>query len=172
MDVLEAIRDRRSIRKFKDTDVPIEVLDELVMHGNLAPSAGNLQARDFIIVKDRDTIKKLAEAAFGQRFIASAPAVIVVCGNLHRIKPYGERGRRMYIYHDAAGAVQNILLAAHRKALATCWIGAFDDIGVSEALSLPKDIVPMAVIPVGYPDEKPRTPRRYAHSVITHYERW
>ena len=69
MDVVKAIEERHSVRGFTGEDVPMEVIKETLRLGNLAPSAGNLQARDFIIVKDQDMKQKLTKAAFGQRFV-------------------------------------------------------------------------------------------------------
>lgn len=91
MEVREAIEKRKSVRKFTSKSVDIELIEELLYYANKAPSAGNLQARDFIIVTDEEQKEKLAIASYNQNFIKEAPIVVVFCANLNRISPYGER---------------------------------------------------------------------------------
>ncbi len=172
MELVEAIRGRRSVRVFRRDSLPEGVLEEAVRLGNLAPSAGNLQARDFVIVRERATRERLAEAALGQAFVAEAQAVIVVCANARRIAPYGVRGRELYMLQDAAAAVQNILLYIHSRGLGCCWVGACYESAVTEALGLPEGIRPVALLPVGVPGEKPAGRRRLALSEILHCEKW
>lgn len=172
MDVEEAIRTRRSIRRFKKNDISDKIVKEILYLGNLAPSAGNLQARDFIIVRDERIKQELVRAALYQDFIAEAPVVIVVCANLERIAPYGIRGKTLYCIQDASAAIQNILLAIHSKGLAACWIGAFNENEASNILQLPKHIRPVAIIPIGYADEIPMTPPHIEIDDLIHYEGW
>jgi nitroreductase len=122
VDVEEAIRKRRSIRRFKDKELPEGMVEKLIELANMAPSAGNLQARDFIVVRDQKTKDALAEAALDQEFISQAPVNIVVCANMERIGHYGHRGRTLYTLQDVAAAVQNILLAAISESLGTVWM--------------------------------------------------
>ncbi len=172
MDCLTAIFTRKSIRRFRNNNVSDELIMKLIEAGNAAPSAGNLQARDFIIVKDEETKLKLALASFRQMFITEAPVLIVVVANYPRsMKVYGERGR-IYAEQDAAAAVQNVLPAAHAMGLASVWIGAYDDEKVSEILNIPSYARPVAILPIGYPAEDPRPRRRYDLEEITHWERW
>jgi len=172
MDCLTAILTRKSIRRFRKDDVSDEIVMKLIEAGNAAPSAGNLQARDFIVVRDEETKLKLAVASVRQMFIAEAPVLIVVVANYPRsMRVYGDRGR-IYAEQDAAAAVQNILLAAHAMGLASVWIGAYDDEKVSEILNIPSYARPAAILPVGYPAEDPRPRRRYPLEEITHWERW
>jgi len=89
MELKEAIKKRTSIRKYKDIPVERELIKDFLYYANLAPSAGNLQARDFIIVEDKEIKKKLAFASYNQKFIEEAPVVVVFCANLKRISPYG-----------------------------------------------------------------------------------
>ncbi len=169
---LRLIYERVSIRKYKPDPVPDELILELLKAGNAAPSAGNLQARDFIVVKNPETKKKIAKAALEQMFIASAPVVIVVCANYPRsMRIYGERGK-LYAEQDATAAVENILLAAHALGLGAVWVGAFYENAVSKILDLPEFVRPIAIIPVGWPDEKPAKRSRYPVEELTHWERW
>ncbi|MEM2739803.1 MAG: nitroreductase family protein [Candidatus Bathyarchaeia archaeon] len=173
MDVFQAVTGRRSVRAFKPDPIPEEILGKILEAAQWAPSAGNMQARDFILVVDQDTRVKLAEASWGQYFIAEAPVVVVVCANLDRsARRYGERGRTLYAILDAAAAVENLLLAAYALGLGTCWIGAFDDDKVKRILSLPDHVKPIAIIPVGYPGRQPRPTPRIPIDRITYRDRY
>ncbi|MEM1559064.1 MAG: nitroreductase family protein [Candidatus Bathyarchaeia archaeon] len=173
MDIFQAITGRRSIRTFKTDPVSRETLIRILEAAQWAPSAGNMQARDFIVVEDQDVKVKLAEASWGQYFIAEAPVVVVVCANLERsAQRYGERGRTLYAILDAAAAVENMLLAAYALGLGTCWIGAFDDDRVKRILSLPDHVKPIAIIPIGYPGRQPRPTPRIPISRITYRDRY
>ena len=173
MDLFDAIKNRRSIRSFKPDPVPETLLKEILEAAQWAPSAGNCQARDFIIVKNPKIKRRLCEAAFEQSFVEKAPVDIVVCANEKRSAAvYGSRGKNLYCILDAAAAVQNILLAVHALGLGTCWVGAYSDEEVAHALDLPEWIKPIAIIPIGYPDEKPEPPERIEARAITHGERY
>lgn len=172
MELREALRSRRSVRVFRTDPVPEDRLHKLLELANWAPSAGNLQARDFVVVRDAATREALARAALDQEFIAEAPVVLVVCGNARRIGRYGRRGRDLYIIQDAAAAIQNLLLAAHDAGLATVWVGAFDEDAVRALLRLPAHARPLAIVPLGYAAESPETPSRLPLQDIVHWERW
>jgi nitroreductase len=172
MDVEDAIRKRRSIRRFKSKDLPEGMVEKLIELANMAPSAGNLQARDFIVVRDRETKDALTAAALDQGFISQAPVDIVVCANMERIGHYGDRGRSLYTLQDVAAAVQNILLAAVSEGLGTVWVGAFDEHKVAEILGVPEHIRPVAIIPIGYPDQDPRERPKVPLEELVHYEKW
>ena len=172
MDVFEAIKGRRSVRAFKRRGISAEIVEKLVEAALWAPSAGNIQPWEFVIVRKPKIKKRLAEAAFGQAFIEEAPVVIVVCANETRsLQGYGVRGKKLYCLQDTAAAIQNLHLAAYSLGLGTCWIGAFREDAAKEILSTPEGIRPVAIIPVGYPDEAPPLRRRRRPtSQIVHYE--
>lgn len=172
MDVVECIEGRTSIRVFKGDPVEDSVVEEALRLGNLAPSAGNLQARDFVVVKNAHTKKALMEAAFGQDFVRTAPVVLVCCADLERIKNYGERGRTLYCLQDVAASIENIMLFLVSKGIGSVWVGAFDEKKASEALDLPPQIRPVAMIPVGYPGEKGARRRQLPIQDIVHREKW
>jgi len=172
MECLEAIRERRSIRKFKDKTVGKEMLDALLNAAQMAPSAGNLQARDFVVLTYDTSKQKIAKAALDMPFIGKAPLVIIAVANMERSsQKYGSRGT-LYSIQDASAAVMNLLLAAHSLGLAACWIGAFDEHAVRELLKLPPRTMPVAIIPVGYSDEKPQAPARMGLDKVVHRETW
>ncbi len=171
-DCIRLLYERRSVRRFKEDDVDDTTIIELLESANSAPSAGNLQPRDFIIVRDPEIKADLSRAALNQRFISRAPVVIVVVANFPRsMNTYGERGY-LYAIQDCSAAIQNLLLAATAMGLGTCWVGAFDEEMVSQILDLPDYTRPMAIIPVGYPaDRGHRTGRKKIEELI-HRERW
>ena len=173
MDVFEAIKGRRSVRSFKPDEVSEKDLRRILEAAHWAPSAGDLQSRDFVVVKDRGTKEELSRAAWDQEFIAEAPVDVVVCANERRASiRYGSRGRDLYCILDAAVATQNLMLAAHALGLGTCWIGAFDDEKVRRILKLPDWERPVAIIPIGCPKETPSpTPRLPLDKIVRLWER-
>jgi nitroreductase len=172
MELKEAILKRRSIRRFGEGDVTKEVVTELIELGNAAPSAGNLQARDFVVVEDQNTKEDLANAAGNQHFIAEAPVVVVVCANMDRILHYGKRGITLYCLQDCAASIQNMLLAIHAMGLGCVWVGAFDEFKVSGVLELPGHIRPVAILPIGRPSSQPAARKRIPVEDLIHYEKW
>ena len=172
MNVVECIEGRTSIRVFKSDPVGDEIVDEGLRLANLAPSAGNLQARDFIVVRNHSMKRRLMEAAYGQDFVETAPVVVVFCANMERISHYGDRGRTLYCLQDVAAAIQNMCLYLHDKGLGSVWVGAFDEAKAAEALEVPQHIRPVAMLPIGYPAEKGIRRRRLVSSELVHRERW
>ena len=171
--MLEAIKNRRSIRAFKNEGISSETVEKLIDAARWAPSAGNIQPWEFIIVKNSEVKRRLAEAALNQKFIEEAPIVIVVCADENRsFKGYGLRGKSLYCIQDTAAAIQNIHLAACSLGLATCWVGAFKEEDVRKILDVPDGVRPVALVPVGYPAEKPSPPSRRPLSQIIHYEKF
>jgi nitroreductase len=172
MDIETCIERRTSIRSFKPDPVDDDIVDEAMRLANLAPSAGNLQARDFVIVRDIAIKKALSEAAFRQDFIRTAPVVVVGCANLERIKHYQERGRTLYCIQDVSAAVENIMLFLQSKGLGSVWVGAFDEKAVCVALRLPSHARPIAIVPIGYPAEEGVRRKRLAVEKFVHIDGW
>ncbi len=173
MDLREAIRNRRSVRAFRPEPVPEEAIRELLALAAWAPSAGNLQSRDFVVVRDEARRRALAAAALDQDFVAQAPAVVVVCANARRVEgKYGRRGRELYMVQDAAASTQNLLLAAHDAGLGACWVGAFDEDAVRKILGLTAGIRPVAIIPIGRPAEPSEPSDRLSLDDVVHWEQW
>jgi len=168
MDVFEAIEGRRSIRRFQGRPLPGDILERILGAAVKAPSAGNAQPWRFIVVQGERLKEELVEAALGQGFLAQAPAVVVVCADLIRARrAYGKRGEELYCVQDTAAAIQNMLLAAHALGVGSCWVGAFSEEGVRRILSLPAGLRPVALVPLGYPAEKPPPrPRRPLREVV------
>jgi nitroreductase len=171
MDLSAAIRSRRSIRSFQSNPVPEDLLRELIELANWAPSAGNLQSRDFVVVRERATREALARAA-DQVELAQAPAVIAICTNASRVTKYGARGRELFSIQDAAAATENLLLAAHERGLGAVWMGSFEEDDVRRILSIPRHARPVTLIALGWPAETPAPPQRLPLGDVLHWERW
>jgi len=155
MSTLETIMQRRSIRDFKEQDIPQEAVEMLIEAIRWAPSAGNLQSRKFYFIFDRGIRKKLAEAALNQTFIEQAPLAVVACLDRHIAVRYGDRGVNLYSIQDVAAGIMNLMLVSHELQLGTCWVGAFNEFDVVEILDLPDHLRPVAIVPVGYPGKVP-----------------
>lgn len=170
MDFWQVIEERHSVRDFDiQRDVPPEMIERILKAAIRAPSAGNCQPWHFVVIRSKQTKNLLAEAAYGQWFIADAPVVIVVCAEPARSAwRYGNRGVQLYCLQDTAAATEHILLAATALGLGACWVGAFDERAASKALNLSTDLRPVAIIPIGYPAAGAyRTPRRSLQEVVT-----
>ena len=142
------------MRRFQKREIEAEKLEEILAAANSAPSAGNLEAREIVVVKDVETKKRLAEAAFGQDFLASAPLVLVFFSVPSRSAgEYGERGRELYCLQDATIAASFAWLQAVMLGLSGCWVGAFEESQVNNILGIKEDWRPIALLPLGYSAE-------------------
>ncbi len=161
MDVYEYIKNRRSVRKFLDMPVEWDKMSLMIDAAKSAPSAGNLQGWRFIVVTNRNAIRKIADAALHQTWLETAPAVIVACSDVDRYsKYYGKRGNKLYSIQDLSMAVANILVMAEAQGLGSCFIGAFEEEAVKRELKIPESLDVQALIAVGYADEKPPEPAK------------
>ncbi len=160
---------RRSVRNFKDRDIPEEVVEKLKDALLWAPSAGNLQSRKFYFVTSVGVKRQIVEAALGQSFIARAPLVVVGCTDGRITGRYGERGLHLYSIQDVAVSIMNMMLLATEEGLGTVWVGAFEEDRVFDILKMPGHLRPVAIVPVGYPSKIPSAPQRVAkdRAVIT-----
>ena len=150
------IKNRRSIRTYKNQELPDELIAKLVEAARLAPTAGNVQPFHLVIVKTEKNRQQLSEATRNQKSLLEAPVVIVVCADEEAAENrYGVRGKKLYCLQDTAAVTQNILLAACALGLGTCWVGAFDEGAIKKVINAPKNIRPVALIPIGYPNEVP-----------------
>lgn len=167
-DIIAAIEERTSVRRFKSDPVPSGTIGRLLQAACRAPSAGNIQPWLFVVVTKEAVLRQLAKAAGGQNFLLQAPVCIVVCAEPKKsAAKYGDRGSQLFCIQDTAAAIQNLLLTATGYGLGTCWVGSFNEEEVREALELGPEYRPMALIPVGYPDQEitPRA-RRSTDEVI------
>ncbi len=130
-DFLSFLTGRSSVREYDSEPIPDGEIDYLLRCASTAPSAGNLEAWDVVVITEEDTRMALAEAAFGQTHLEQAPVIFAVCSNYVRsMSRYGERGI-LYALEDATIACTYMMLAAHARNLHSCWTGAFDDYACS-----------------------------------------
>jgi nitroreductase len=167
------IRGRRSVRRYDKKDVSIELIKKILESARYAPSAGNYQPWEFIVVKDPEMKKQIAEAAFNQDWLMNAPALIVVCTNSRLAGAiYGDRGLKLYGVQATAAAIQNILLTAESLGLSSCWVGSFSEIIVARILECPEYVRPCAIISMGYSEFKPFAPPRQNIEEFVHLEKF
>lgn len=154
MEVIEAIKTRRSIRKYKAESVPEETVATILDCGRWAPSASNRQPWQFIVLKDSEVRKRLGRALPAGAFVADAPLAIAVV-----IDPAGSS----HPVEDGAAATQNMLLAVHAVGLGSCWIGSYNSANeatAKEVLGVPPEYRLLSVIAIGYPAESPTKTRK------------
>jgi nitroreductase len=168
MEFSDVIAGRRSVRHFSSKrSVSDEDVQALLKAAVAAPSAGNIQPWRFTVVKSLEVRERLG-AALHQRWATSAPVVIVVSVDPRPCAArYGDRGEYLYALQDTAAAAQNILLAAVDRGLSSCWIGAFDEAAVREALGIAEPITPIAILPVGHSAESAGRPARRPLDEVT-----
>jgi nitroreductase len=161
MDTLEAIRKRRSIRKYKDQPVEWEKIVNIVDSARFAPTSGNIQNWKLVVIRESPNKKLIVKACHDQQWIVEADTIIAVIGEPEpAARYYGVRGEHLYTIQNATAVIENILLAATDQGLGSCWVAAFDEDLMRRALMLPEEIIPLAVVTIGYPDEKPDMPPR------------
>jgi len=164
MDVFEAIKVRRSIRKYKPELIPDAKLEIILDAARLAPSAANRQPWRFVVVQNADRKKTLAEVADNQTFMNDAAAIVVAVGDPEVSTRWHEK--------DTMIALEHMVLAATALGYGTCWIGAFDEDAVKRLLKIPTKMKVVALLPIGVPGEKPASRPRKAIPEIFFKEEW
>ena len=179
MDVLKAIKDRRSIRKYKTTPVSDMDLEEVLEAARWAPSWANTQCWEFVVVRETAVKSKLAETLPSGNPARSsfneAPVVIVACAQLSKsgyFKGKAVTDKEDWCMFDVALAMQNLTLAAHAKGLGTVHVGFFDAKAVSQILGVPEGVVVVEMTPLGYPDGGAKTTSRKELSEFVSYEKF
>lgn len=184
MDLYDVIARRRSVRRYAETPVEEAKLLRILEAARLAPSWRNGQCWRFVVVRDKETIRRLAkEQPLGyqiNRWLSGAPVVVVACADP---RFSGQRGDQDFYLVDVAIALEHLVLAATAEGLGTCWIGALDEARVRRILGIPEHIRVVAMTPVGYPAEDPGwfdravkavagSKRRKPLQEIVHWDRW
>ena len=170
MDVLDAVRTRKSVRKYLRKAVEKEKLTAVLEAGRLAPSASNRQEWRFVVVTDEATKRKLAEAADNQTFVGEAAVVIAACAETD--EHVMMCGQPCYPI-DVAIALDHVTLAAVELGLGTCWIGAFNENKVKQILGIPAKVRVVTLMPMGYPsDSSVAKKNRLPFKKIIKYEHW
>jgi nitroreductase len=185
MEVIEAMKTRRSIRRYKATPVDDKTVELILEAARWAPSWANRQCWRFIVVRDANIktqlVNSLVKVESGDtlvdnpslKAVASAPVVIVACAELRKAgfelgKPATDKGDYWYMY-DVALAMQNLALAAHSLGLGTVTIGAMDAKKTGNILGVPEGFCVVSMTPLGYPDQEPKPrPRKELSEIVFH----
>ncbi|MBI2530408.1 MAG: nitroreductase family protein [Candidatus Diapherotrites archaeon] len=167
MDFFRVLSERHSVRAYRDKPIAEQTLGKLLLAINSAPSAGNRQAYEIVVVKGAEKKKKIADVAH-QQFIANAPVVLVFVSSPERNASYGARGKELYAIQDAAIAASYAQLAATALGLCTCWIGAFDEGKIAEIIRAEKNMKVACIMPVAYAKEIPFATERRSMKDIVH----
>ena len=167
MELKEVIKKRESIRDYEDKPIPQDKLLRVLEAARLAPSGSNRQPWKFVVVKDRKTRQKLAQAAEGQTFVGKASVVIAAVATIPELVMIC--GVPEYAV-DLAIAVDHLTLAAVNEGLGTCWIGAFSQEKVCDILKIPKSCRTVALLPLGFPKQLGRPKVRKSLDEIVCYE--
>ena len=171
MDIFETIKQRHSTRAYQRRELAVEKLQHILESANNAPSAGNRQAYEIVLVRDDERKRQLVKATWDQTFIAEAPVVLVFLAAPDRNHDrYAERGTQLYCVQDATIACAYAELAATALGLNCCWVGAFDDAAVAAVVGATGTLRPVAVLPIGYAVEQPTARPRRALNNLVHHE--
>jgi len=179
MEVLEAIRTRRSIRKYKSDPVDDKTLETVLEAARQAPSWANTQCWHFVVVRNAETKGKLSDTLNdtnpARDAVRNAPLVIVACAEKGKSghkdgEPVTDKGD--WFMFDVALAMQNLVLAARSLGLGTVYIGRFEAREVDRILSVPDGYCAVAMTPLGYPDETKEPRPRKELGEIVHYDKW
>ncbi|HBR35016.1 MAG TPA: nitroreductase [Firmicutes bacterium] len=167
MDVMAAIRGRRSVRQYQNREIKEAVLTEVLEAARLAPSANNRQEWRFVVVKDKALIERLAVAAAGQSFLATAPVIIAGVA----LQPDRVMRCEVPTYAvDLAIAMTQITLAATAQGLGSCWIGSFDQEETKKILQIPASCKVVQLMPLGYSAETPAARPRKPQTEVVSYD--
>ncbi|NLO90349.1 MAG: nitroreductase family protein [Clostridia bacterium] len=166
---MEVIFQRRSIRRFTEEKVSDELVEKLLQAAMAAPSAGNQQPWEFIVIRDKLTFENIMQMHPYSTPLKEADVAIVVCGNTSREIYKG------YWVQDCSAATQNILLEAQYLGLGAVWLGVYPVeervLGLTNLLNLPQSVIPLSVIAIGYPAEQKGPVDRFDEAKV-HYEKW
>jgi len=169
MEIIEGIKTRRSIRKFKGQAVSPELIRQLLEAAMSAPSAGNQQPWHFVVIDQRRILDQVPTIHPYAAFCKQAPLAILVCGD-PRLEKYPG-----FWVQDCSAATQNLLLAAHGTGLGAVWTGVYPvDERVQafrKLLDLPEEVIPLALVVIGHPDQKRAHPERYLQERV-HHNAW
>ncbi|MFO7901129.1 MAG: nitroreductase family protein [Planctomycetota bacterium] len=168
---LNSIFARRSIRDYDAKDVDDTLVSDLLEAAMAAPSAVAKDPWEFVVVRDKDMLRRIAEGLPNGKMLAKAAVGIVVCGDPNRVHD----GQLSYLLQDCAAAIENLLLAASMLGLGACWLGVHPReervAHVRSLLNVPEPVTPISVISIGWPAQSPPARTRYRADAV-HFETW
>ena len=166
---IELAKKRYSVRSYKSDPVENDKLQQVLEAARLAPTAGNRQPFQLIVAHTSGREVELRRI-YDRPWFVEAPVVICACAILSEAWVRGDG--KSYADVDVAIAMDHLTLAAADMGLGTCWIGAFDPLAVREVLDLPDGVEPIALTPLGYPNDQPRPKKRKPLAQLVRYESW
>jgi nitroreductase len=181
-DIKEQIAHHRSIRKYRSEPIPDDILRQILDVGICASNTGNMQVYSIIVTKDEGLRKQLWEAHFRQNMVLQAPVHITFCADVNRFSKWCRARKADPAYEnllwfcnaaiDAALASQNISLAAESFGLGICYLGTviYNTVRIIDILQLPKGVIPVTALVMGYPDEQPSLTGRLPLEAVVHNE--
>lgn len=171
-ELMGLMEERTTIKKYTSEGVDKKDLGKILEAARWAPSAGNMQSWEFIVVEDKDLRDQLAQYSYNQQHIRDAPVCIVVLGNEKIANDkYEDRGD-LYMIQENAAAMQNMMLMAEMLGLGTAWVGAFREEDVKDLLEIPHHLRPLSLITVGYPRERPRQSNKHRVTDVTYIDKY
>lgn len=182
--MINTLLKHRSIRKFKSTPIPEEELREMLEAASRASTCGNMQLYSLIVTRDKAMREKLLPCHFGQQMVVEAPCVVTVCADVHRFSLWCKQREAEPAYDnfawfltatiDALLAAQNLVVAAEARGLGICYLGTtiYTAGEIVKTLNLPKGVLPVTTIVLGYPDEKPELTDRLPQDAVVHFEQY
>lgn len=169
MESKEALKTRRSIRKYQNRKIPEEIIKELIECAMYSPSAFDYQPWHFIVADKKEIFEDILKAATHAEMINEASHAVIICGDTKLEENIG------LLIQDISAATENLLLAAHASGLGAVWVGLypFEEIikGIQDLFKLPDKIIPVSMAVLGYPGETPVQPIRYKKERV-HFNKW
>lgn len=184
MDMRNTIFKHRSIRHYKSTPIPADVLRDMLEAATRAATCGNMQLYSIVVTQSQELRNELAPCHFNQPMVSEAPCLVTICADIHRFSMWCEQRDAEPAYDnfawflnamtDALLAAQNLILAAESYNLGTCILGTtiYTAADIAKKLSLPKGVIPITTVVVGYPDESPALTDRLPLEAVIHYEKY
>lgn len=182
--MIPEIQNHRSIRKYKSTPIKQELLDEILLAASRASNTGNMQVYSIVVTKKESLRKQLWECHFKQNMVVEAPIILTFCADINRFNKWCELHNTQPGYDnflwfinaaiDTLLASQNAALEAEAKGLGICYLGTTTYMAdkIIDILELPKGVVPVTSIVIGYPDEKPELTDRLPLNAVIHEEKY
>ena len=180
--MMNTILKHRSVRRFKSTPIPEEELREMLEAASRASTCGNMQLYSLVVTRDKAMREKLLPCHFGQQMVVEAPCVVTICADVHRFSMWCRQRDAEPAYDnfawfltaatDALLSAQNLALAAEERGLGICYLGTtlYTAGDIVRVLNLPKGVLPITTLVMGYPDEKPELTDRLPLDAVVHFE--
>lgn len=174
----------RSIRKFRSTPIPEEMLRDILEGATRASTCGNMQLYSLVVTRDEKLREELSPCHFNQPMVRQAPCVVTVCADVHRFSMWCRQREAEPAYDnfawflnastDALLAAQNLALAAEENGLGICFLGTtiYTAREIARILNLPRGVIPLTTVVMGYPDEEPGLTDRLPLNAVVHYEKY